>query len=76
VFLCNDTPKIKMAFYLVKAKPRKELLESLHGELNSGKISKMRPFGSLFNTALKMPELIQKIALLHYGQRKTIIRHH
>lgn len=29
-----DAPKIKMAFYLVKAKPRKELLESLHGAQN------------------------------------------
>jgi hypothetical protein len=56
-----------MAFYLVKARPRMDLLESLHGELSSGKISKMRPFGSLFNTASKMQELIQKMAILHYG---------
>jgi hypothetical protein len=53
VFLCNDAPKIKMAFYLVKAKPRKELLESLYGELNSGKISKMRPFGKSLQYSLE-----------------------
>jgi hypothetical protein len=34
-----------MAFYLVKAKPRTDILESLHGELISGKVSKMKPFG-------------------------------
>jgi hypothetical protein len=42
-----------MAFYLVKAKPRKERLESLHGELNSGKISKMRPFGKSLQFSLE-----------------------
>ena len=45
--------KIKMAFYLVKAKPRKERLETLHGELNSGKISKMRPFGKSLQFSLE-----------------------
>lgn len=42
-----------MALYLVKAKPRKELLESLHGELNFGKISKMRPFGKSLHYSLE-----------------------
>jgi hypothetical protein len=43
--------KLDMAFYLVRAKPKKEGLEtlskrnSLKEELNSGKISRMRPFG-------------------------------
>jgi hypothetical protein len=37
-----------MAFYLVKAKPRTDILESLRGELSSGKISKMKPFGKSF----------------------------
>jgi hypothetical protein len=40
-----------MAFYLVRAKPKKELLESLYHELNSGKISKMRPFGQALQNA-------------------------
>jgi hypothetical protein len=53
MFLCNDASKIKMAFYLVKAKPRKEGLEGLHGELNSGKISKMRPFGKSLQYSLE-----------------------
>lgn len=42
-----------MAFYLVKARPRKELLEKLHEELSSGKISKMRPFGKALQYSLE-----------------------
>ena len=42
-----------MAFYLVKAKPRKERLEGLQGELNSGKISKMKPFGKSLQYSLE-----------------------
>jgi hypothetical protein len=44
MFLCNCDVEIHMAIYLVKARPRQELLGNLHEELNSGKISKMRPF--------------------------------
>jgi hypothetical protein len=42
-----------MAFYLVRAKPRKELLKSLHKELSSGKISRMRPFGKVLQYSLE-----------------------
>jgi len=42
-----------MAFYLVKARPRMDLLESLQSELNSGKISKMRPFGRSLQYSLE-----------------------
>jgi hypothetical protein len=34
-----------MAFYLVRARPKKEHLKSLKEELDSGKISRMQPFG-------------------------------
>jgi hypothetical protein len=34
-----------MALYLVKAKPRKDLMKNLRQELNSGQISKLKPFG-------------------------------
>jgi hypothetical protein len=34
-----------MALYVVKAKPRKELMKSLRQELDSGNISKLVPFG-------------------------------
>jgi pyruvate dehydrogenase (quinone) len=34
-----------MAFYLVRAKPKKERLKTLKEEMKSGKISRMRPFG-------------------------------
>ncbi|MDQ3835819.1 MAG: hypothetical protein M3270_02635 [Thermoproteota archaeon] len=42
-----------MAFYLVKARPKKEYLGSLKEELNSGKISKMRPFGQSLHYSLE-----------------------
>jgi hypothetical protein len=42
-----------MAFYLVRARPRKEILENLQHELNSGKISKMRPFGRALQYSLE-----------------------
>jgi hypothetical protein len=42
-----------MTFYLVRAKPKKEHLESLKEELNSGKISRMRPFGQALQYSLE-----------------------
>jgi hypothetical protein len=42
-----------MTFYLVRAKPRRELLRSLHEELSSGKISRMRPFGQALQYSLE-----------------------
>jgi hypothetical protein len=42
-----------MAFYLVRARPRKELLENLHKELSSGRISRMRPFGHTLQYSLE-----------------------
>jgi hypothetical protein len=58
VFLSNDMYDHKhgaphMTFYLVRAKPKKELLENLHKELNSGKISRMRPFGHALQYSLE-----------------------
>lgn len=42
-----------MTFYLVKARPKKELLEDLHKDLTFGKISKMRPFGQALQYSLE-----------------------
>ena len=42
-----------MAFYLVRAKPKKERLEILKEELNSDKISRMRPFGKALQYSLE-----------------------
>jgi hypothetical protein len=42
-----------MAFYLVRTKPKKKLLENLHEELRSGKISRMRPFGKALQDSLE-----------------------
>jgi hypothetical protein len=42
-----------MALYMVKARPRKELLANLQKDLSSGKISKMRPFGHALQYSLE-----------------------
>ena len=42
-----------MALYMVKARPRKELLENLQKDLSSGKILKMRPFGRALQYSLE-----------------------
>ena len=42
-----------MALYIVKARPRRELLENLQKELTSGKILKMRPFGRALQYSLE-----------------------
>jgi hypothetical protein len=42
-----------MTFYLVRAKPKKERLETLKEELNSDKISRMRPFGKALQYSLE-----------------------
>ena len=34
-----------MALYIIRAKPKVELMAGLKEEINSGKISKLRPFG-------------------------------
>ena len=41
-----------MALYLVKAKPKKELSD-LRKEMDSGKISKLRPFGETLQHSLE-----------------------
>jgi hypothetical protein len=53
MFLCNDYVEFHMAIYLVKARPRKELLENLHKDLSSGKISRIRPFGHTLQYSLE-----------------------
>jgi hypothetical protein len=52
-----------MALYLVRARPRKELLENLHEELSSGKISRMKPFGQALQYALENARIDTDIAL-------------
>jgi hypothetical protein len=42
-----------MALYMVKARPRKELLENLQKDLSSGNISKIRPFGHTLQYSLE-----------------------
>ena len=41
-----------MAYYLVKAKYDKDLLDELRSRLNSGEINKMRPFGTALQYGL------------------------
>jgi hypothetical protein len=42
-----------MALYMVKASPKKELLENLQKDLIAGKTSKMRPFGQALQYSLE-----------------------
>ena len=41
-----------MAYYLVKAKYQKDLLEELRSRLDNGEIQKMRPFGTALQYGL------------------------
>jgi hypothetical protein len=52
-FYAMMTSHFYMALYMVKAIPRKELLEDLQKDLSSGKISKMRPFGQTLQYSLE-----------------------
>lgn len=45
IALTHTAASFVMALYLVKAKPRKELMKNLRRELDSGNISKLVPFG-------------------------------
>ena len=49
-----------MTFYLVRAKPKKERLETLKEELNSDKISRMRPFGKALQYSLENARIDDK----------------
>ena len=42
-----------MALYLVRARPKRELLPSLQKELGSGRISNLRPFGEELQHSLE-----------------------
>jgi hypothetical protein len=42
-----------MALYIVRAKPKLELMEDLRKEINSGKISRLRPFGEELHHGLE-----------------------
>ena len=49
----NKKVELDMTFFLVRDKPKKERLEILKEELNSGKISRMRPFGQALQYSLE-----------------------
>jgi hypothetical protein len=55
-----------MALYMVKARPRKDLLEDLQKDLSSGNISKMRPFGHALQYSLENAR-IDDNENLHYA---------
>jgi hypothetical protein len=42
-----------MTIYVVKAKPREEIIADLRQELSSGKISRLRPFGEELHHGLE-----------------------
>lgn len=61
---------------MVKASPRKELLEKLHEELSSGKISKIRPFGKALQYRLENAGIDTEDHDYALGVEKTIVLHH
>jgi hypothetical protein len=44
---------LEMALYVVRAKPKGEFMADLRKELNSGKISQLRPFGEELQHSLE-----------------------
>ncbi|MDK1080308.1 MAG: hypothetical protein QGD88_02415 [Anaerolineae bacterium] len=48
-----------MAYYLVKAKFHKDLIEELRSQLDSGEIQQMRPFGTALQYSLENARIDQ-----------------
>ena len=42
-----------MTVYLVKAKPKKNIMKDLHTQLGSGQISQLKPFGKVLHHGLQ-----------------------
>jgi hypothetical protein len=51
-----------MALYIVRAKPKEELMAGLREEINSGKISKLRPFGEELQHGLENARIYAEYA--------------
>jgi hypothetical protein len=51
-----------MTIYLVKAKPKKELMADLKQEMISGKISRLRPFGEELHRSLENARIFEGYA--------------
>ena len=48
-----------MTIYVVKAKPKKDLLADLKQEMISGKISRLRPFGEELHRGLENARIFE-----------------
>ena len=46
-----------MAYYLVRAKPREDLLKDLRQRIDSGEIRQMHPFGTAMDFSLRQARL-------------------
>ena len=53
-----------MALYIVKARPKNDLSD-LRKELDSGEVSRLRPFGKHYNMAWITQRLIPKMDMLY-----------
>jgi len=51
-----------MTIYLVKAKPKKELMADLKQEMISGKISRLRPFGEDLHRGIENARIFEGYA--------------
>lgn len=63
-----------MAIYLIKARPRKDLLDNLHKELSSGIISKMKPFGQSLQYSLQNAGLDDNVTVITNCHCPSLLR--
>jgi hypothetical protein len=55
-------PVLAMTIYIVKAKPKEELMADLRQEISSGKISRLRPFGEELQYGLENARIFNEYA--------------
>ncbi len=62
-----------MTIYVVKAKPKKDLLADLKQEMISGKISRLRPFGEELHRGLENPRMFE--GYVYWVEEDFALRH-
>jgi hypothetical protein len=62
-----------MTIYVVKAKPKKDLLADLKQEMISGKISRLRPFGEELHRGLEKARIFEG---MYTGWKRIIALRH
>jgi formamidopyrimidine-DNA glycosylase len=62
-----------MTIYIVRAKPKKNLMEDLHKRLESGQISQLKPFGKALYYGLQNTKNIKITMHMHIGRRRLLL---